>query len=143
MLEIESRSDADARLWVTLHEVCELFSGLPWVLVGGLMVRLLEAEHGRETQVATIDVDAIIDVRAMTLGTREAAQRLLDRGFQPERPGRETVYRFTRGGDIVDVLAPEGLGSRADIVTVPPPGYAAQGRPRSTRSVTAVVILRV
>jgi len=120
VLEIESRNDADARLWLTLHEVCELFSGLPWVLVGGLMVRLLEAEHGRETQVATIDVDAIIDVRAMALGTREAAQRLLDHGFQPERPDRETVYRFTRADGIVDVLAPEGLGSRADIVTVPP-----------------------
>ncbi|MFO7533517.1 MAG: hypothetical protein R6W93_13740, partial [Candidatus Limnocylindrales bacterium] len=117
MLEIASRSDADARLWVALHEVCDLFSELPWVLVGGLMVRLLEAEHGRETPVTTIDVDAIIDVRAMTLGTRQAAQRLLDHGFLPERPDRETVYRFTRAGDIVDVLAPEGLGPRADIVT--------------------------
>lgn len=120
MLEIESRNDADARLWLTLREVCELFDGLPWVLVGGLMVRLLETEHGRATPVATIDVDAIIDVRAMTLGTREAAHRLVDHGFQPERPDRKTVYRFTRAGDIVDVLAPEGLGPRADIVTVPP-----------------------
>ncbi|MEA2026285.1 MAG: hypothetical protein U9O18_06310, partial [Chloroflexota bacterium] len=143
MLEIASRSDADAQLWVTLREVCELFSGLPWVLVGGLMVRLLEAEHGRETPVATIDVDAIIDVRAMALGTREAARRLLDHGFQPERPDRETVYRFTRAGDIVDILAPEGLGPRADIVTVPPASTfrtvggsrALQGRRRLAVSV--------
>ena len=92
MLEIESWSEAEAQLWVTLREVCELFSGLPWVLVGGLIVRLLEAEHGRETQFATMDVDAIIDVRAMTLGKREAAQRLLDHGFQPERPDGKTVY---------------------------------------------------
>jgi hypothetical protein len=134
VLEIESRSDADARLWVTLHEVCELFSGLPWVLVGGLMVRLLEAENGRETQVATIDVDAIIDVRAMTSGTREAARRLLEHGFRPERPDRETVYRFTRAGEIVDVLAPERLGSRADIVTVPPAStFRAAGGSRALR----------
>ena len=134
MLEIASRSDADARLWVALHEVCDLFSELPWVLVGGLMVRLLEAEHGRETPVTTIDVDAIIDVRAMTLGTRQAAQRLLDHGFQPERPDREIVYRFTRAGDIVDVLAPEGLGPRADIVTVPPAStFRAVGGSRALR----------
>jgi hypothetical protein len=134
VLEVESRNDADARLWATLHEVCEHFAGLPWVLVGGLMVRLLEAEHGRESQVATIDVDALIDVRAMTSGTREAAQRLLDRGFRPERPDGETVYRFTRSGDIVDVLAPEGLGSRADIVTVPPAStFRAVGGSRALR----------
>lgn len=89
MLEIASRSDADARLWVALHEVCDLFSELPWVLVGGLMVRLLEAEHGRENPVTTIDVDAIIDVRAMTLGTRQAAH------------SRATTARRRRLGDAV------------------------------------------
>jgi hypothetical protein len=132
--EIESRNKADAQLWLDLREVCELFDGIPWVLVGGLMVRILESGHGRETTVATVDVDAIIDVRAMTLGTREAAQRLLDHGFRPEHPDRETVYRFTRAGDIVDVLAPEGLGSRADIVTVPPAStFQAVGGSRALR----------
>ena len=35
------------------------------------------------------------------------------------------------------------VGGVSANVVVPAPGYAAQGRPRSTRSVTAVVILRV
>ncbi len=63
MLEIASRSDADAQLWVALREVCDLFSELPWVLVGGLTVRLLEAEHERETPVATVDIVDVLDVR--------------------------------------------------------------------------------
>ena len=67
-IEVVSESAAEARLWATLREVCELFEGLEWVLVGGLMVKTLEAEHGRVMPVTTIDVDAIIDVRAMLRG---------------------------------------------------------------------------
>lgn len=122
MIEVVSGSAAESRLWATLREVCELFEGLEWVLVGGLMVKVLEAEHGRVTPVTTVDVDAVIDVRATLReqGTREAVRRLKAAGFMPFEPNRETVYRFTRDGDIVDVLAPDGLGDRADIVTEPP-----------------------
>ncbi len=86
------------------------------------MVKVLEAEHGRVMPVTTIDIDAIIDVRAMLRGqgTREAVRRLKTAGFVPFEPDRETVYRFTRDDDIVDVLVPDGLGDRADIVTEPP-----------------------
>jgi hypothetical protein len=143
-IEVVSESAAEARLWATLREVCELFEGLEWVLVGGLMVKILEAEHGRVMPVTTIDVDAIIDVRAMLRGqgTREAVRRLRAAGFIPFEPDRETVYRFIRGGDIVDVLAPDGLGDQADIVTEPPattfrtPGGTRALRHRHTLLVT-------
>jgi hypothetical protein len=122
MIEVVAMSEAEARLWATLHEVCELFEDLEWVLVGGLMVKVLEAEHGRVMPVTTVDIDAIIDVRAMLRdqGTREAVRRLKTAGFIPFEPDRETVYRFIRDRDIVDVLVPDGLGDRVDIVTEPP-----------------------
>lgn len=41
------------------------------------------------------------------------------RGFRAEIDD-ELVYRFVRGGDIVDVLAPDHLGTRVDITTVTP-----------------------
>jgi len=135
-VEVVSGSAAEVRLWATLSEVCELFEEIEWVLVGGLMVKIFEAERGRVMPVTTIDVDAIIDVRAMLRGqgTREAVRRLKAAGFVPFEPDRETVYRFTRDGEIVDVLAPDGLGDRADIVTEPPATtFRATGGSRALR----------
>ena len=40
-------------------------------------------------------------------------------GFEPERDD-SLVFRFVRGHDIVDVLAPDNLGERARLTTVPP-----------------------
>lgn len=113
-------SDADAQLWRAAAEVARLFSDWPWVLVGGLMVAILEREHGVAVSRTTVDVDALIDVRAVTRATREAALRLERAGFVAEQTADGLAYRFVRGPDIVDVLAPDHLGRRTDIVTAPP-----------------------
>ncbi len=113
-------SDADAQLWRAAAEVARLFADWPWVLVGGLMVAILEREHGVTVSRATVDVDALIDVRAVTRATREAALRLERAGFVAEQTADGLAYRFVRGPDIVDVLAPDHLGRRTDIVTAPP-----------------------
>jgi hypothetical protein len=119
-IRIVSGSDAEAQLWRTTAEIVRLFSGLPWVLVGGLMVAILEREHGVTVSRTTVDVDALIDVRGMTQATRQAAIRLEGAGFVPEHTADGLAYRFVRGADIVDVLAPDHLGRRTDIVTAPP-----------------------
>ena len=49
------------------------------------MVAILEAEHGAAIGFATGDVDALLDVRAVTGITLEGASRLLDAGFEPDR----------------------------------------------------------
>ena len=49
----------------------------------------------------------------------EASRRLMAANFVPERE-EDLVYRFVRGNDIVDVLAPDNLGERAKLTTVPP-----------------------
>ncbi len=112
--------DAEERLWRVTHEIADLLAGLPWVLIGGQMVTLLEREHGGRTGRATRDVDALMDVRALTGATQEAARRLEEVGFTAKLTNDGLSYRFVRGDDVVDVLAPENLGPRADLTTSPP-----------------------
>lgn len=119
-IRIIPSSDSEAQLWRTTAEVARLFDDWPWVLIGGLMVAILEREHGVTVSRTTIDVDALIDVRALTQATRQAAIRLEGAGFVAEQTADGFAYRFVRGDDIVDVLAPDHLGPRTDIVTAPP-----------------------
>jgi hypothetical protein len=106
--------------WRTTAEIARLFGDWPWVLVGGLIVAILEREHGVTVSRTTIDVDALIDVRAVLQATRQAAVRLEGAGFTAEQTADGLAYRFVRGQDIVDVLAPDHLGPRTDVVTAPP-----------------------
>lgn len=112
--------DAEAEVWRLTREVALLLTGLPWVLIGGLMVRAAEAERGVTTTFTTGDVDIVLDVRAVSTATAEAATRLLAADFRPQPYGENLTYRFVRGNDVVDVLAPDSLSERADITTVPP-----------------------
>ncbi len=111
-------SDAEARLWATALEVAAIFADVPWVLVGAQMVMLLEREGGRASGRTTGDVDAMVDVRVLAGGTRAAAARLVAAGFAPH--GGEHPYRFLRGAEQVDLLAPDHLGRRVDLTTIPP-----------------------
>jgi predicted nucleotidyltransferase len=95
-----------------------LFADVPWVLIGAQMVMVLEREVGRSSGRTTGDVDAIVDVRALAGGTRTAARRLVAAGY--ELADSQHSYRFQRGSAQVDLLAPDHLGSRADLTTVPP-----------------------
>lgn len=126
LIQLRPASDADASLWRLTREIAAILESLPWVLVGGQMVALLEAEHGAAIGFATGDVDALVDVRAMIGVTLEGARRLLDAGFEPDRGGARG-YRFVRDGAIVDVLAPDHLSPRADLRTVPPDTTVAIG----------------
>lgn len=143
-IRIRPASDADASLWRLTREIAAILHPLPWVLVGGQMVAILEAEHGAGIGFATGDVDALVDVRAMLGVTLEGARRLLDAGFEPDRGGARG-YRFVRDGSNVDVLAPDHLSPRAELRTVPSrhdradrrrdsgPGPCTRGRGRQWR----------
>lgn len=120
ILRITPATTEEADLWRLAEEVAAMFEGLPWVLIGGVMVRILEAEHGVQPAFATGDLDVVLDLRALTTATRIAAERLQKAGFEPERHDDSVTYRFTRGGDTVDLLAPDNMGNRASRVTVPP-----------------------
>lgn len=99
-----------------------------WTIVGGQMVQVLAAEYGAAELVRpTEDVDVLVDVRTHRDGTERMAKWLEDygltlAGYSPEGIGHRYM-RDTTGGVsrlIVDVLAPEGLGERANLTTTPP-----------------------
>lgn len=113
-------NDAEAEVWRLAREVSSLLHDLPWVLIGGVMVRIIEAEHGVTTEWTTGDVDTVLDIRAVSTATEEASRRLMAAGFEPEREDGNLTYRFVRGNDVVDVLAPDNVGDRANLTTVPP-----------------------
>jgi hypothetical protein len=118
-IRIVPTSDDDESIWRLTREISGILESLPWVLVGGQMVAILEAEHGAKIGFATGDVDALLDVRAVVGVTLDAATRLQDAGFEPDTTGARG-YRFIRGEAVVDVLAPDNVGARADLRTVPP-----------------------
>lgn len=136
-------SDAERAVWRTAIEVATLFHDWPWVLIGAQMVILLELEHDRPSGRTTGDVDAVVDVRIVAGVTRLAAERLRQAGFEPSA---ELPYRFVRGSDTVDLLAPDHLGPRTDLTTIPPlttTGIPGGSRALETRRHVAVEIVGV
>lgn len=84
------------------------------LLVGGQMVFLHEVERGSLDTRPTDDVDVIIDLRVEPAGLARVHQTLTDAGFDQAFPSTDGIaHRYTRGGATIDVLAPDGLGSRA------------------------------
>lgn len=136
------RDEAEAQVWATALEAARLFADVPWVMIGAQMVILLEREAERPTTRTTGDVDAVVDVRALTGGTRAAAARLIAAGY--ELATAEHPHRFVRGTAQIDLLAPDHLGVNVDLTTIPPattteiPGGS---RALATRRVIEVAIV--
>jgi hypothetical protein len=85
------------------------------------MVFLLAYEHDLPIGRTSGDVDLMMDVRAMTRATQEASQVLERLGYELEPPTPDgRAHRFRRAEAIVDILAPDGIGARASLVTIPP-----------------------
>jgi hypothetical protein len=69
----------------------------------------------------------VVNVRALPGGTQWLSAWLTKRDFEQETPSADGIsHRFSRpanpgpGRVVFDVLAPEGLGQRASLLTVPP-----------------------
>jgi hypothetical protein len=120
VIELHPIDIQQAGVWRLAKEVATALDRLPWLLIGGLMVQLLEAERSVESGFSTGDVDVVLDVRAVTDATKRAASSLLDAGFEPEPYDDNLTYRFVRADDVVDLLAPDHLGTQTSILTVPP-----------------------
>ena len=110
---------------VLVQAAAELPAG--WCLVGGQMVWLHALEHGVEPPRATEDVDIVVDVRAEPRALRRLCRWLESHGFSLEGINADGIgHRYIRpaletpGRVVFDVLAPDNLGSRADLTTSPP-----------------------
>jgi hypothetical protein len=89
------------------------------------MVLLHALAHDQIPPQFSQDGDVICDVRASPVAIRDVVRELADRGFEPagiSTDGR--ARRFERAAHprpvVIDVLAPEGVGARVDLMTCPP-----------------------
>lgn len=119
-------SGPEGALWASLLDLQDT-NPPEWTLVGALMVTLHAYERGLRRWSATADADAVVEVRGVAKATERFSSKLLDLGWQLEREdmkGETIGFRFRRsqpeGRLAFDVLAPEGLGERADLTTIRP-----------------------
>ncbi len=64
----------------------------------------------------TDDVDVVIDLRAEPKALGRIHSALTSAGFAQDSPGPEGVaHRYRRGGAMIDVLAPDNVGPRAQL----------------------------
>ena len=99
-IRIDPESEAEAAVWALTREIVTLFSTLPWVLIGGQMVAIHEAEHGIRPLRSTVDVDALVDVRTLSTATLAAARLLQGASFAAQHDARASTRRATPQGDL-------------------------------------------
>lgn len=120
-VEIRSRDEAELGLWRATAELATAVPKGSWTLVGAQMVFLLAYEHDLPIGRTSGDVDLMMDVRALTGATQEASATLERLGYELDPPSPDgRAHRFRRGDAVVDVLAPDGVGARASLLTIPP-----------------------
>lgn len=107
-------------VWETLLELSAA-DGPEWTLIGGQMVMLHASERGTAPLRVSRDLDVLVNSRVATGAVREFVVLLEKRGFGLAGTSPNGIaHRYTRGAASIDVLAPEGMGERADLVTTPP-----------------------
>jgi hypothetical protein len=98
------------RVWADALTLMGQLEG-EWTLIGGLMVQLHAERYGQGGARPTADVDILANSRTRPSMSERISKQLTELDFRPEPPAGpelKTVYRFTRGEEIVDVLAPDG-----------------------------------
>jgi len=107
-------------VWNLLFDLSE---ELPdnWCLIGGLMVGLFGVQYGRTGWRPTDDGDVLVDIRAEPSALRRISGFLTARDLQPDPSPEGILHRFKgvagSGNILIDVLAPDNVGPRADLTT--------------------------
>ena len=125
-IELRRLAPVAEQAWGTLFDLAAENSE-SWIIVGGQMVYLVALEHGSKRVRPTQDMDVVVNLRLRPDGTRWLSSWLEKKGFSLEGINRDGVgHRFVRpafggtGNVIIDLLAPAGIGERAQLTTVPP-----------------------
>jgi hypothetical protein len=115
-ITIEALDPAEQRLWQTVAAIAgQLGVDERWCLVGGLMVALFSIQAAQPPRVTT-DIDVLANARTRPSGTTWATQRLEAMGAtlrEVDGLDGQRGFRFELDDQIVDVLAPDGLGKAA------------------------------
>ena len=119
-LELPSYPGYNEALWETLLEMART-QLQEWTLIGGQMVLLHALEHEVEPTRLSTDIGVVVNARVVAGAIRSFVKALESLGFSLVGESPDGVaHRYQRASASVDVLAPEGLGSRADLTTTPP-----------------------
>lgn len=110
----------DDELWDTLIELSEVRPG-EWTLIGGQMVFLHASEHGATPPRISTDLDVLVNARITGRPIAAFAASVEGLGFEQDGISPDGIaHRYRRNRVTIDLLAPEGLGERADLTTTPP-----------------------
>lgn len=123
MIELPVADERDRATWSALLDLAAAADG--WTLIGARMVQLHAAERAVVVPRTSLDGDALADARDRN-GTRRIARALEALHFALDTPSAFGVgHVFRRGTVEIDLLAPDGLNTRARRITVPP-AYTVQ-----------------
>jgi hypothetical protein len=115
-ITISALDPAEQRLWQTVAAIAQqLGDDERWCLVGGLMVALFAMQAAESPRVTT-DIDVLANARTRPSGTTWATRRLEELGAtltNVDGLDGQRGFRFELDDQIVDVLAPDGLGRAA------------------------------
>lgn len=118
MIELPPLGALDSELWTALLDSAARMPG-DWTLIGGQMVLLHALEHGRNPRRLSADLDVVVDVRVRPPALARMLSTLDVLGFRATEVSLDEVaHRFSRGRANIDVLAPDGVGTRTDLRTV-------------------------
>lgn len=110
----------DDALWATLVELSDVRPG-DWTLIGGQMVFLHGLEHDTAPPRVSTDLDILVNARIVSGAVAAFSAEIEGLGFELDGVSPEGIaHRYRRGTVSIDVLAPDGLGSRTDLTTTPP-----------------------
>jgi hypothetical protein len=116
---ISPPTEEASRLWGIALDLAEAFGVQEdWSLIGGLMVQLHGLQHDDDPR-PTVDIDVLGNSRRQPVMTERLAQILIDRGGEvamPPRSDKKLGYRFEVDGEVVEILAPDGLSSDPETV---------------------------
>lgn len=115
-ITINALDPDEQRLWQTVAAIAEqLGDDDRWCLVGGLMVALFAMQGAQRPRVTT-DIDVLANARTRPSGTTWATRRLEEMGAtltEVDGLNGQRGFRFELEDQIIDVLAPDGLGRPA------------------------------
>lgn len=140
---ISPPTDEASRLWGIALDLAEAFGDMEWSLIGGLMVQLHGLQHDDDPR-PTVDIDVLGDARRRPVMTERMAQIVIDRGGEvamPPRSDRKLGYRFEIDGEVVEILAPDGLSSDPKTVDGLTTFQVSGGRQALDRTETVLVSL--
>jgi len=115
VLVLPPLAGGQADSWAALIELAPTFRD-NWLLVGGQMVFMHEVERRAVDVRPTDDVDVVVNLRAEPAGLARIHDVLVGADFSQDSPSPDgAAHRYRRGGAVIDVLAPDNVGERAQL----------------------------